>query len=265
METTHGLFWSTNTQGHPYEDRPFQPFGDFLNRLDEAVSEADADRWLAKIEERKARGLVYAVMDGVGSARRGMRAAQETWDKLHELYTRRAPLTATYGSVADLLREANATVFSWGTEKGIAGQEDVGGERTLGAAAVTAAYFSPLKNVTILHTGDTVAFHHAPAIGSIRRLTANQVAGAGIRGYIGFGPGLPLDVVPVDGFLPGDSIVLVTDGVVPKGMQVDEVHDILREEGNDPQRAAAEIGQRARSHKSNDDITVVVIRLDSWG
>jgi len=38
METTYGVHWSTNTKGHPYEDRYVLALGDFPARLDRATT-----------------------------------------------------------------------------------------------------------------------------------------------------------------------------------------------------------------------------------
>jgi serine/threonine protein phosphatase PrpC len=265
METTHGLAWMTNKKGHPYEDRYVLPLGDFPNRLDAAETEEEAERWEARISERKSRGLVYAVMDGVGSAPKGLQAAEATATKLRDFYRCRPPMATTYASIRSLLEEVNHEVASWGTIGELRGADAFGAANSQGAAAVTAAYFSPAGNVTVLHAGDTIAFHYRPGTpAEIRRLTSNDAAGYGITACIGQGQGLVAQIVPVDDMRPGDMIVLVTDGVVPKGMHQDGVLRIMEEHEHDPDGAANALVARARATGSRDDITAMVIRLDGW-
>lgn len=264
METTHGLFWSTNVKGHPYEDRFVLPLGDFPNRLERATSEAEERRWSDRIEARKARGLVYAVIDGVGSAPRGREAAEVVATRLRDLYLRKPPLPPTWAAVRTLLDEANGGVAAWGVISDLLGPDAFNAGSSQGAAAVTAVYFSPQRNVTVLHVGDTVAYHYAVETERLRRVTEGQSEGAGISGYVGMGTGFALQIIPVDGFEPGDLLVLVTDGVVPKGLREDGVLAVLTEVQLDPERAAAELGTRARARRSEDDITALVVRLDGW-
>lgn len=265
VETTHGLGWLTNAKGHPYEDRYVEPLGDFLNRLDAATTDQEAERWQESIDARKQRGLVYAVLDGVGSAPKGLQAAEATATKLRDLYRRQPPMAATYGSVVDLIVEVNQEIAAWGTIAEVRGADAVGAANSQGAAGVTAAYFSPARNVTIVHVGDTIAFHYRSGNSpTIRRLTTNDATGYGIRSYVGQGDGLCPQVVAVHTMAPGDMIVLVTDGVVPKGMQQDMVLETVRAYEDDPEAAARELAVRARARGSRDDITAMVVRLDGW-
>jgi serine/threonine protein phosphatase PrpC len=265
METTHGLKWLTNKKGHPYEDRYVEPLGDFLNRLDAAATDGEADDWQAQIDARKERGLVYAVMDGVGSAPKGLQAAEATATKLRELYKRQPPMPATYGSIRSLLEEVNLEVEAWGTIAEVRGKEAFGAANSQGAAGVTAAYFSPAGNVTILHVGDTIAFHYRPGdTPQIKRLTTNDGNGYGIRSYIGQGESLAPQVVQLHSMRPGDLLVLVTDGVVPKGMQQDGVLKAVGDNEGNPEAAAEALVTRARARGSIDDITAMVVRLDWW-
>jgi serine/threonine protein phosphatase PrpC len=99
---------------------------------------------------------------------------------------------------------------------------------------------------------------------NIRLLTTEHTDGRAITRYFGQGESMLIEhqSPPFD---EGDTLILLTDGVIPKGLNVSGVRDALQEpESSDAQRAADRIVQKARSHGSRDDITALVGELESW-
>ncbi len=258
MDLEPYLAWKTNRASKPYEDRYLLPLGDLPNRLETATSVAQEGQIERRIERIRERGLVFAVVDGVGGAPKGMAAAQATVDGLRELYTREAlaPHEAfpSAREVLALLYEANAVVHGWGFIDGTA-------ERPLGAACATVAYLSPAGNLTIFQAGDTCAFVYRARGDRIDVITgAEDVAGRAVRRYIGLGPALDIEVFPVGGLESSDLIALVSDGVYPKGYSAaHQVHELVRELEGDPSALAEQLVQRSRNRGSRDDITALVL------
>lgn len=202
------------------------------------------------VVEHAHRGHLFAVMDGVGSAPKGMRAAQCVADTLTRFYTD-PTVPDTADGVARLLEAANQEINAWGTMPG--------SDRPLGAAAATAAWFAPTRKVVLFHSGDTVAFHFDGR--GIRRLTREHTDGRAITAYVGQGASFRLDVERV-AFEVGDVLCLVTDGVT-KSMVDGDVEAVLAEL-TPPDAAARELVARARGKGSRDDITAVVVELAEW-
>lgn len=199
---------------------------------------------------RAERGHLYAVMDGVGGAPLGMRAAQHAADRLPAFY-RDPAVPATARGLHDLLAVVSAEIRGWGMVPGT--------DRPLGAAAATVAWFSPSRTLTVHHVGDTAAYRYDGE--RIHRLTREHGSGRAIYRYLGEAPGVALDheTLPFD---EGDVLCLVTDGVT-RTMTPDRIRDVLAEVP-DPERAAKEIVVRARARGSRDDITALVVELDEW-
>ena len=196
------------------------------------------------------RGEIYAVMDGVGGAPRGRAAAQHIADRLLAFYEHPA-IPATPHGLRDLLTAINEEVHAWGMIDGT--------DRPLGAAAATIAWFAPSQEVRIFHVGDTLGLHFDGE--SVTKLTQEHGEGRGLRHYIGQGAQWVLEE-RITRFMEGDTLCLVTDGVT-KVMRIDEIQSVLVEFA-DPQRAADAIAQRARSKRSPDDITALVVQLEEW-
>ena len=118
MRFEHHLSWLTNSKRKAYEDRFLLPLGALPERLEAAATEHEERSVQAKIDAITARGLVFAVLDGVGGAPLGMAAAQHAVDTLRQLY-RRPELAPRDGfptarDVLALLYESNEQVFAWG-------------------------------------------------------------------------------------------------------------------------------------------------------
>jgi protein phosphatase len=199
-----------------------------------------------------ARGHLYAVMDGVGGAPMGMQAAQRAADRLGAFFD---PGTgsASESALAELVHQVNREIRGFGLIPGTT--------RSLGACALTAAWFSPERQLHLLHVGDTVGYRFDPSDGALAQLTTVHGGDKTLHRYLGQGEGFRLDRVRCR-FAEGDLLVLVTDGVT-KGLHDEEIEAILRQLP-DPGRAAPEIANRARRRGSKDDITCVVVELEEW-
>lgn len=224
---------SLSSPAHPYEDR--------YRLLGEGHPRVRAAR----------RGHVYAVMDGVGGAPMGMRAAQLVADRLAEFFDR-PEIPATPDALNTLLVDMNAEANTWGLIEGA--------ERPLAAAAATVAWFYPeRRRLFVFHVGDTMALHFDGD--SLRPITREHGVGRAIHRYVGQGAGFHLDRHEI-AFEEGEVLCLITDGVT-KALRVHDVRDVLAELP-DPQRAAKEIVARARNRGSRDDITALVVELEEW-
>lgn len=270
MSIEAGVARLTNTKGKPYEDRYLLPLGSLPDRLDAAANATEEKIVQAKIDALRARGLVFAVVDGVGGAPLGMAAAQKTVDVLRRLYARPdlAPRERfpTAREVLALLYAANTEVAGWGSvdddDAVPAGAGATG--RPKGAACVTALYLSPANNVTLLQAGDTAAFIYRQRSASIALHTGEEdVAGRSVRKCIGLGDPLRIDTMPLMGLESGDLVALVTDGVYPKGFSDrSEVAAVLVESDGEPETAAAWLVERSRARGSVDDITALVLAIE---
>ena len=203
---------------------------------------------------RSGRGHIFAVMDGVGDAPRGMNAAQCLADRLIDFYRKPGEHPATVHGLRKLIMDCNTEVYGWGMIEGT--------NRPLGAAAFTIAWFSPDELVHIFHAGDTVGMRFAAM--EITRLTPPDVGGRGIVNYLGCGEPLAIHHIPIK-LAVGESIVLVSDGIIPKAMRTHDVRDVmLAPEAIDPEASARLLAERSRARGSRDDITAMVIELETW-
>jgi len=239
MQTLVG-YHSIGKGGRPNEDRYRLLGGGFVVPDNRATA----------FKETK-RGEIYAVMDGVGGAPKGMAAAQYIADKLVAFYTQPSALANELG-IESILQQANTAIFDWGFM--------LGTDRPCGASTVTLCWFSPDRKVHIIHSGDSAGFLHT--VLGLRQVTHNQEDTNGIYAYVGQG----------NGFCPerncyslseGDVVCLVTDGVT-KGMNKYEMQVILENYAGEPGLAAKVLVESAKRKGVQDDITALVIELDEW-
>lgn len=193
------------------------------------------------------RGHIYAVMDGVGGAPLGMRAAQLLADRLLDFYRLDASSANAVG-LFDLIVQASAEAHSWGMI------EDT--DRPLAAAAITVAWLAPAGKLHVFHAGDTLALLYDGS--KLRKLCGDTQHRRAIAHYLG-----------QEGFEPehhqvaceeGDVLCLVTDGVT-KGLKTDHIQAVL-EEYPEPAHAVRELVRRARGRGSRDDITALVVEIE---
>lgn len=174
-------------------------------------------------------GEILAVCDGVGSAPRGVQAAQTVVDVLLSVFTtattepvsahvaregdaidptsvtgREAELPPFLHSLMNGLAEAQATIRSWGL------MED--SDRPQGAAAATIACITRDASAAhIFHAGDTLALLVGED-GSYRQLSSlDQAPGGELINYFG-APNMRLRHSHAH-LRPGDRLLLTSDGV----------------------------------------------------
>lgn len=218
---------------HPYNEDRYR----ILNQNVPLVEESD-------------KGQLFAVMDGVGGAPLGMKAAQCLADSLVKFY-RDDSISASYKSLLRLLHQTNLDIHQWGTMPDR--------ERPLGAAAATVMWFSPDYELYVFHAGDTRGYQYAGE--GLRCITKDHQVGKVLQRYLGLGESLQFDIhklVPEE----CDRFVLVSDGVT-KALSSDEMETIM-EEFETPQRVAKEMVERARRKGSKDDATALVLELEEW-
>lgn len=209
---------------HPYEDR-FR----LLSRDVPLVAQKDI-------------GEIYAVFDGVGSAPKGMAAAQTMADCLVRFYTE--PTV----DLSNLLYDTNKVIHSLGFIEG--------SDRTLGACAGTVALIQG-NEVTILHAGDTVGIllrsNKRPQV-----LTPLQEHGGAIYSYFGIGQVLEIEITRVH-LEYDDLLLLLTDGVTKAFHVLDAGNMILDryERTGSCATAITELVELSRRRGSSDDITVL--------
>ncbi len=196
------------------------------------------------------RGHLYAVMDGVGSARKGMKSAQLLADALTRFYTDPA-IAASVEGLRRIVAAANLEACGWGVDPATGSQ--------LAGAAFTVAWFDPAGVVHLLHCGDTAAFRFDGR--HIARLTGEHVRRGVLEHFLGQGPGFHMDVLSVP-LEAGDILCLVSDGVT-KALSSEDLATLL--ECNAPMATVArEICTTARARGATDDITCVAIELEEW-
>lgn len=197
------------------------------------------------------RGHMYAVMDGVGGAILGMAAAQTVADQLADFYTGPVASVNAEGLQA-VLQLANQTVSGWGLMEGT--------QRPAGASTVTLAWFSPSRELHILHAGDSAGF--LLRANRLVKVTADHENSGGIFKFVGQGEAFRPEHA-VYRLTPDDAVCLVSDGVT-KGVKPPQMETILQDYAGEPDLAAKQLVLAAKKAGVQDDITALVIELLEW-
>lgn len=206
-----------------------------------------------------ARGEVCAVLDGVGGAPDGGRAARYAAEGLGRFF-QDAAIPGNAQGIERLLQEINNEIRDWGLIPGT--------DRSLGAAAVTLAWFPSLseENSTefhLFHAGDTLAWRYREDGTTLIPLTSDHGTGKTLLNYLGIGTHLRLDT-GLHTIEYGDLLLLATDGVLKGRSTTDKILGILRDEKPTPERpkrVSDRVAKMARANGSQDDITVLVVEL----
>lgn len=235
METLIG-YHSLNKKGRPNEDR-FRILGGGWIQPDERPGPFAERRY----------GPMFAVMDGVGGAPRGMAAAQRVADRLVELYRTERPIGE--GAILALLSALNLEVHGWGLMEG--------SDRPLGATTATLAWLAPDQRLRVFHVGDSAALLRRGE--HIAAVTQDHGSGAGVGRYLGQGDQFVLDRVTL-AFGEDDALCLVTDGVT-KGLNRARIGQLLTDYAGEPGLAARQLVEQAARAGVQDDITALVVEL----
>jgi serine/threonine-protein phosphatase Stp1 len=201
---------------------------------------------------KSGRGELFAVLDGMGSAPKGMAAAQAIADCLLDFYRKPDDIPADINGLNQLLLRTNQAINDWGCMEGT--------DRPLGGAAGTVAWIYDQK-LTLFHAGDTAGIllrqDHPPQL-----LTGLHELDGGITRYFGLGRHLEIEIKTLN-LMEDDLILLVSDGVTKAFSTTDAanlVQDIFDKTG-DAGSAVQELVTRSRSKKSVDDITAMLIEV----
>lgn len=199
------------------------------------------------------RGELFAVLDGIGGAPRGMQAAQAVADCLLDFYRKPESISADSTGLSELLLQTNQAINDWGCMDST--------DRPLGGAVGTIAWIYE-QQLTLFHAGDSAGVlirqKQEP-----RLLTSVHDIDGGISRYFGLGRRLELEVIS-ERLEEGDLILLVSDGVTKAYSAIEAaslVYEIYDKTG-DLGLAAQELVASSRNKKSADDITALVIEVD---
>ena len=220
---------------HPYEDR--------YRLLTKDIA----------LVSRTKRGELFGVFDGIGSAPKGMAAAQAMADCLVDFFRRPSLYPADWQGFYKLLHETNVSIFNWGFMEGT--------DRPLGGCAGTIAWLRD-DQLTLFHAGDTVALLLRDGQ-EPRQLTRLHDIHGDIYRYFGLGKTLEIDVQSC-AVEEGDLVLLMSDGVT-KAYSTTEAANLVMDiygKSGDIATAAEELATRSRSKGSNDDITALAIEIE---
>lgn len=201
------------------------------------------------VSQQPERGQLAAVFDGVGSAPKGMQAAQRMADALLAWYQAPARYSPATGELRRLLDDANEEVRSWGFIEGT--------DRPAGACAGTVAWIRAKSPLVVFHAGDTQALLITDS-GSQELTGRHTSADGALRNYFGAGSALSIEIRQW-AWSDGDLLLIMSDGAT-KPLSPAEVSTIMREEA-DPARGAEQVLRRAAARGATDDITVLAVEL----
>jgi PPM family protein phosphatase len=198
---------------------------------------------------RQNRGELFAVFDGIGGAPKGRQAAQEMSDWLVRFYQHPLLYPGSCEGLYQLLMEANLAIFDWGLMPGT--------NTPLGGCAGTIAWLFD-QDLLLYHAGDTTGILMRDDECSL--LTRAHEKGNVMYRYFGLGPTLEIEFsqTAVEEL---DRILLISDGVT-KAFDPLQAADLVNTH-SDICRAATDLANRSRALGSQDDITVLLIEVDS--
>lgn len=200
--------------------------------------------------EQAGRGEIYAVCDGVGSAPKGMAAAQEVCNILVRFYENAKMLPASSEAILDLLNQANDEILSWGTI-----QDAV---RSLGACAGTVIWVDKNWVAHVFHAGDTSALLIRDGI--VQQLTTVHHSAAGhLTSYFGLDY-LQLETKEIQ-LEEGDRLLLLSDGIT-KVLYNQQITDLVESQPTRPASLSA-LFKAANNKGTRDDATAVLFDTES--
>lgn len=194
------------------------------------------------------RGEILAVCDGVGSAPKGMSAAQEICDALLRFFDPSRIETQDTGVILSLLTAASQRIVDWGMIEGT--------DRPLGACAATVIWLNE-NRAHVFHAGDTCAVLIRD--GAARALTrAHQDTVGHLLNYFG-NPSLQIEEGAYE-IEVGDRLLLTSDGI-SKVLYPQAMADTVESSPTRSTGLVALLGQ-ARARGSGDDMTALLMDIE---
>lgn len=191
-------------------------------------------------------------MDGVGSAPKGMAAAQAVSDALVEFFSDQCAEPELDLQLELLLQQTNTTICGWGLMDGTA--------RPLGACAATVIWIDMTGNAHVFHAGDTTALHIRD--GNYHALTAiHQNVDGHLLNYFGL-PNLELQRTG-QVLEEGDRILIFSDGIAKAFQTNQQIVDIV-ESRTTPNASLGSLMTAARAAGSTDDATVILMDFEPF-
>ena len=201
------------------------------------------------------RGQLFAVFDGIGSAPKGMDAAQKMCDVLVDFFRGKIVHPPSAESLRQLLMDASLAINNWGCK--------LGTDMPEGGCAGTLAWFHQ-QSVVLFQAGDTVGYLLQET--RLTRLTRDHGNGKILSNFFGRGRELLIDVFS-QAVQESDVLILVTDGVTNalSDQAIAEIVSTHNKGETGPQRAADELCRLAKARGYQNNITAVIIEVVDLG
>lgn len=198
---------------------------------------------------KAARGEIFAVCDGVGSADKGMAAAQEVCSILGSFFENAAELPPTCDTITALLTQVNKTIHSWGLIEN--------SDRPLGACAGTIIWITEELTASVFHAGDTSALLIRDGVAQPLTSIQHTVDGH-LANYFGRDD-LKLEThsIRLD---EGDRVLLMSDGIT-KALFNRQIAEIVETQPTRP-ASLRKLLETARRFGSGDDATAILIDIE---
>jgi len=195
-------------------------------------------------------GEMFAVLDGVGSAPKGMAAAQEVCDGLVKFFERTGSETPGQELLQALLILANRTILGWGMIDGT--------DRPQGACAGTVIWINRQLVAHVFHAGDTAALMIRGGVA--KALTSvHHSADGHLANYFGL-PSLRLDIQTTQ-LEEGDRLLAFSDGIGKAFFANQQVADIVETQPT-RQASLSALFAAARASGSSDDATAILFDIE---
>lgn len=210
---------------------------------------------LGTAEEQRLHGVIAAIADGVGGAKGGRVAAELAVRSFIDGYLDQKPLSGVAAAATSALHGFNRWLHSTGRSD----------PKMEGAAATFTAMILRGREATVLHVGDSRAWHWREGV--LSRLTDDHTLNRPGQEHMLFRAiGIEADVkldVRVQGLEPHDRLLLTTDGAHRSLGEV-EIGRILARRAS-PDADAQALVQSAIEAGGGDNATAIVIDVIRTG
>lgn len=196
------------------------------------------------------RGEIFAVLDGVGSAPKGMAAAQQVCDGLVRFFDPIDLGSDEKELLSTILTHANETIRGWGVMEGTTRPE--------GACAGTIAWIDVKWRAHIFHAGDTTALLIRDGVAQVLT-TVHQNGEGHLSNYFGL-PTLQLQTQLIQ-LEEGDRLLIFSDGIGKAFFANQQVADIIDAQST-RQTSLNALFLAARSAGSSDDATAILVDIE---